>query len=59
MYKTPGAQKHYVVGVGSIAFLGSYCIDVEKFNNIDGMADVMQTYYAGEIAAVKGGTETA
>jgi hypothetical protein len=36
-----------VVGVSSIAFLGSYGVDVEKFNKIDGMADVMQTYYAG------------
>lgn len=48
-----------MVGVSSIAFLGSYGIDVEKFNKIDGMADVMQTYYAGEIAAVKGGMEAA
>jgi hypothetical protein len=48
-----------VVGVSSIAFLGSYGIDVEKFNKIDGMVGVMQTYYAGETAAEKGGMETA
>lgn len=43
-----------MVGVSSIAFLGSYGIDVEKFNKIDGMVGVMQTYYAGEIAAQRG-----
>jgi hypothetical protein len=46
-----------VVGVSSIAFLGSYGIGVEKFNKIDGMVGV--TYYAGETAAAKGGMETA
>ena len=32
---------------------------MEKFDKVDGMVDVMQTCYAGEIAAAKGGTETA
>lgn len=59
MYKTPSAYKYYAVGVSSITFPGSYGIDVEKFNKIDGMVDVMQTCYAGEIAAAKGGMETA
>ena len=58
MYKIPGAWKQYTVGVSSIAFLGSHGIDMEKSGKTDGMVDVMQTCYAGEIAAAKGGMET-